>query len=145
MIFLYFFPSTIKSSLSSLSHICVSPYHNPAHIHLLPLTCHMPCPMRFCHLSNICSKVLIMKLLIMYLSLVSRYFIPLSPKYSPCTLLSHNLSPRFSCNTTHDVSSPHKAQHKPHFTALHVIQIAFCELHSQQSFTVQRHGEQVHV
>ena len=40
--------------------------------------------------------------------------------------------------------APYKGQHKPHFTAQHVIEIAFCEQHSQQSCTVHRHGEQVH-
>ena len=43
------------------------------------------------------------------------------------------------------ISRPYKAQHKPHFTAQQTIQTAFCEQQSQQSCTVHRHGEQVHV
>jgi hypothetical protein len=69
----------------------------------------------------------------------------LIPQYLHLHLLSHTLSPCFSCNTTDDVSRVYKEQHKPHFTALNVIEIAFCEQNSQQSCTVRRHGEQVRV
>ena len=54
---------------------------NPVYIALLPHTCHIPSPSHYSlpdHPNNVC-EVQIMKLLILQLSPVSCYFLPLSP------------------------------------------------------------------
>ena len=110
----------------------------------LPVIFYMPFRGRFFHPSNTCLEVQIMKLLIYNFLQSPINSVFLEPNTSPCTLLSNTLSQCFSSSTTHDVSRPYKEQYKLHFTALHVIQLAFCEQQYQQSCTVHRHGEQVH-
>jgi len=76
----------------------IFPYQNPVHVRQLPYACHMLCLSQtalFCHPTNICLEVKIMKLLIMQLPLVSCYFNLLTPKHPPCTLLSRTHSPCF--------------------------------------------------
>ena len=62
------------------------PHQNPVYTSALPHTCHMPRPShlsRFYHPNNIGWGVQIIKLLIMWLSPLSCYPVPLRPKYSP--------------------------------------------------------------
>jgi len=78
------FPSTPASSKWSLSFRL--PYQNPVYTSPLPRTCCMPRPShtsRFGHPNNIERGVQIIKVLIMSLSPLTCYFLPLRSKYPP--------------------------------------------------------------
>ena len=77
-------PSSPGSSKWSLSPRF--PHKNPVYASPLPHTCYMPRlshSSRFNHPHNIGWGVQIIKLHIMYFSLLSCYLVPLRPKYSP--------------------------------------------------------------
>jgi len=116
----YCFPSTNKSSM------CFFLYQNPVQIHQLPSRATCPANRDFV------TRVIFVQKYKLWSAWLCNYHqspvtsISLHPNTSLCTLLSNTLSQCFSCNMKHNVSRPYKEQHKSHFTALHIIQIAFC-------------------
>ena len=73
------------------------PQQNPLYVSLLPHTCYMSCPShssRFYHLNNIGWRVQIIKLLIM-LTPLPCYLVPLRPKYSPLHPILKHSQPTF--------------------------------------------------
>ena len=91
------------------SGIPIKPLYTP----LLPHTCYMPSPChssRFDRPNNICWRLRIIKLLVMYFSPLSNYLFPLRPKYSPQHLFSNTFSLRSSLNLSDQVSHPYKTR-----------------------------------
>jgi hypothetical protein len=91
-------------------------HQNPLHAWPLPHTRYIHHPSyssRFHHPHNSGRWVQIMKLLIVKSSLLPRYLVPHSPKYSPQhPILKRPLSLRCSLNVSGQVSNPHKTTDK---------------------------------